>query len=218
MRVLKRSLRVFGKNFFRLTLPFLLLLGVTIGRGNLAVFQSLTAGVVSLLGVAFLGFFCISALVLDTWGALNHRQFGIRENWGYVARNMPRLLLAVFIAGTPWLVILYLFFHFFNFFLFLPLAIYPFFFVFTLPELLINGSGPVEAFRTSFQLSLTYSTRTILLTYLPGTLVTYLYFLGFQSLVVLLVIPAWFVAISTQYCILTENAGPVEYFREVRVD
>lgn len=218
MRVLKRSLRVFGKNFFRLTLPFLLLLGVTIGRGSLAVFQSLTAGIVSLLGEAFLGLFCISGLILDTWGALNNRQFGFRESWGYVARNLPRLLLSVLIAAAPWLMILYLFFHFFNFFLFLPLAVYPFFFVFTLPELLINDSGPFEAFQASFQLSLTHSTRTILLTYLPGTLATYLYFLGFQSLVVLLVIPAWFVTISTQYCILTESAGPVEYFKEVPAD
>ncbi len=218
MRVLKRSLRVFGKNFFRLTLPFLLLLGVNLGRGSLAVLQRLPASIVSLLGVAFLGFFCISGLILDTWGALNNCQFGVRESWGYVARNLPRLLLTVLIAGAPWLVILYLFIHFFNFFLFLLLAVYPFFIVFTLPELLINDSGPVEALRTSFQLSLTHSTRTILLTYLPGTLATYLYFLDFQSLVVSLVIPAWFVTISTQYWILMESAGPVEYFKEVPVD
>lgn len=199
-------------------MPFLLLLGVIIGRGSLAVFRGLTPGIASFFGVAFLGFFCISGLVLDTWGALNNRQFAVRESWGYVARNLPRLLLTVFIAVAPWLVILYLFFHFFSFFLFLPLAVYPFFFVFTLPELLINGSRPIEAFRTSFQLSLTYSTRTILITYLPGTLAIYLYFMGFQSLVVLFVIPAWFVTISTQYCILTENAGPVDYFREVKAD
>ncbi len=218
MEEIKKGFKVYGKNFFRLILPFLALFVASLiyarylstgGR----IFQTLSG-----LGLSLLGLISVCGVIVDTWGALEKKKFGLIRSWSYVFRNFPALLFTVSLAAIPWLVLLYLFLNFFSFFLFAPLAIYPFFFVFTLPELLIGGSGPIETFRNSFRLSLSHSTRTVLLTYLPTVAIISLTIIGFNSLTLLLIVPIWAVLTTTNYCSLNSNPGPGEYFTRFAED
>ncbi len=199
-------------------MPFLVLFAVSLLWNRYFPYGGRVLQSLSGLGLAILGLIVVSGATVDTWGALENKNFGLHKCWSYVLSSLPKILLTVSIAAIPWLLLFYLFLNFFSFFLFVPLAIYPFFFAFTLPELLIGGSGPIETFRNSFNFSLAHSTRTVLLTYLPIVLVILLITFGFYSLTLLLVLPTWTVLLSSNYCSLKRNPGPREYFARFAED
>ncbi|MBS3736584.1 hypothetical protein KGY72_05390 [Candidatus Bipolaricaulota bacterium] len=212
MDELKETATIYGKNFFRLTLPFLVFFGFSLTGGIYAFPQGSTVKVTYGFLLGLLALFCSSSVAVDSWGSLHNVEFGLIENWKYTLGKLPVLLLSTLIAIVPWLVLLYLFLNFYSFFLFVPLAVYPFFFLYLLPSVLVGNAGPVAAIRDSFKTSWSNSTRTATLTYLPGFSATALVVIEIYSPVILILVPAWIVLITVNYCHLNQPQLSREIF------
>ncbi|MEF8836844.1 MAG: hypothetical protein V5A87_03230 [Candidatus Bipolaricaulota bacterium] len=212
MDELKETAKIYGKNFFRLTLPFLVFFGFYIIGGSFAFPQGSTVKIIYGFLLGLLALFCSSSVAVDSWGSLHNLEFGLIENWKYVLGKLPVLLLSTLITVAPWLVLFYLFLNFYSFFLFVPLAVYPFFFLYLLPSVLVGGAGPVAAIRDSFKVSWSNSTRTAILTYLPGFSATALVAIEIHSPVILILVPAWIVLITANYSHLNRPQLSPEIF------
>lgn len=208
--------RIYGRNFFRLTLPFILFFGLSLCAGFYDFPEVLWIKVFIGLILGSFGLFGASNAVIDTWGALSGLEFGLRENWKYIWRKFPVLLFSTALAVTPWLLIFYLFLNFFSFLLFVFLAVYPFFFAYLIPSLLIGKNGPLAGIKESFQTSWSNSTRTAAAIYLPGFLVGGLISIEIYSPILLLIAPVWLVLVTVNYCKSNRCSGPVESFSQGR--
>lgn len=208
--------RIYGRNFFRLTLPFILFFGLSLCAGFYDFPEVLWIKVIIGLILGSFGLLGAGNAVIDSWGALSGLEFGLSENWKYTWRKLPLLLSSTAIAVAPWLLVFYLFLNFFSFLLFIVLAVYPFFFVYLIPSLLIGETGPLAGIKESFQISWSNSTRTAAVTYLPGFLVAGLIAIEIYSPIVLLLAPAWLVLVTATYCKSNQCSGPVENFSQRR--
>lgn len=201
---LKIAGKVYRKNFFRLTLPFLIPFGLSVyfrAFGNTLPF---IPQILVWTGISLICLILLSGTVIDTWGAIKRKQFSLRKNWLQVSSRIPQLLLATILALAPWLTLFYLFLEFFNFFLVVALVIYPFFFPFLLPSLLISGSDVMGGLRNSITTSWNYSTKAAVVTYVPGMLGGILSIMGLASLIYLFLLPAWMVLTTATYYKVSE--------------
>jgi hypothetical protein len=201
---------LYGRNFFRLTLPFLLVLAVSLGVGLFGPPEAPLPTVLVGLAFGLLLLFAAGSATIDSWGAYHGLEFGLRQNWKYLGKKLPLLLVSTVVTASPWLLMLYLFLNFYSFFLFVPLAVYPFFFVYLVPGLLIKDEGPVAAVKDSFRTSWSHTTRTAVITYVPGMLVIGLSSVGIYSPIFLLIAPVWFVFLTVTYCNFTECPKSIE--------
>ncbi len=217
MEELNRASKIYGRNFFRLTLPFIVYFGSSIACGTYLFPRGQLTKLLCGLLLGLFGLLCTSGSIIDSWGALNNRQFSFREAWNYILHNFHLILPSIILAIVPWLLLLYLFLNFLSFFLFVPLAVYPFFFIYLLPSILLGRNGSIAAIKESIQIAWSHSTRTVLLTYLPGLLVIGLISIGVYSPIVLVITPAWIVLVTTNYCNYDQHPGPIikHYNREV---
>lgn len=205
---LKIAGKIYGKNFFRLTLPFLIPFGLSVFFRGFRNTLPFIPRMLTLTGISFICLMLLGGTVIDTWGALKSKQFSLRKNWLQVSSRIPRLLLATILVLAPWLTLFYLFLEFFNFFLFVTLVIYPFFFPFLLPSLLISGSGMMGGLRNSITTSWNYSTKAAVVTYVPGILGGILSIIGLASLIYLFLLPAWMVLTTVTYYKVSQRSDP----------
>ncbi|MBS3786932.1 hypothetical protein KGY79_01900 [Candidatus Bipolaricaulota bacterium] len=210
------AVKIYGRNFFRLILPFILFFGLSLGAGFYEPTEVLLIKAITGLILGLFGLFAAGNAVIDTWGAFSGLEFDLSENWKYAWRKFPVLLSSTAIVIVPWLLIFYLFLNFFSFLLFVVLAVYPFFFTYLIPSLLIGENGPLSGIKESFQTSLSNSTRTAVVTYLPCFLVVGLISIEIYSPIVLLIAPAWLVLVTVTYCKSNQCSGPVEDFNQRR--
>lgn len=208
MAELKLAGKIYGRNLIRISLPFILLFGSSLACGSFLFLEGRLIRVIYGLGLGLLGLLCFASAIMDSWGSLNNRDFGLGANWKYLGTKLPVLIAGALIGFVPWLLLLYLFFNFFSFFLFVPLIVYPFFFTFLLPSILVRDQCLISAIKDSFRTSWANSSRTAILTYVPVFLAVGLITLDIYSPIFLLIAPIWSVLVTTNYCSLTGTSEP----------
>jgi len=205
---LKLAGKIYAKNILRISLPFILYFGLYLASGAFLLPEGRLSVLIYGVGLGLLGILCFASTIVDSWGALNDGKFGLAKNWTYVVGKLPELIAGALICFVPWLLIFYLFLNFYSFLLFVPLAVYPFFFVYLLPGILVRDRRITGAIRDSFRTSWSNSTRTAILTYVPGFLAIGLIAIDIYSPIFLLIAPMWSVLVTTNYCSLTGSSEP----------
>ncbi|MBS3788735.1 hypothetical protein KGY79_11130 [Candidatus Bipolaricaulota bacterium] len=207
---MRKAIKAYLKNFLRVSLPYVLLAGAYLGIGELILSKKNIWILIALFGAASL---VVSGVtVVDIWGSINNLKFGLPESFKYVIGKSPRLIFTMLIVLPGGLVLLYLFLNFFSFYLFIPLAFYPFFFIYLLPILLLGEKGVLSFLRKSFDLAWYNPIKTGIITFLPAIVTGYLLAFGFQLVVFLFILPFWMSLIVSNYCEISECIGPVNYF------
>jgi hypothetical protein len=198
-----------------LTLPYLFLVGGYVASVRLVPFSNKVV-----LGTFFscFGFFALIAVSLtaiDVWGVTSGVNFGLGDNALYVLKNLPSLLFSMILITPAGLLILYLFLNFFSFYLFIPLAFYPFFFIYLLPIVLLTEKGVFEGIRRSFDMAWKNFQRTAIITFIPAIIIGYIISFSLYEVVFLFFLPIWVVLVTRNFYSISECDASTGYFTSV---
>lgn len=209
---LKESFEIYFKNFIRLTIPYFLLVGGYITSVRFIPFSNTVLLGTFLFCFGILTLITVSLTVVDVWGAASGYDFGLGDNALYVLKNLLRLFSSVILITPPGFLILYLFLNFFSFYLFIPLAFYPFFFIYLLPIVLLTEKGILEGVRRSFDMAWKNFKRTATITFIPAIIVGYISSFLLYEIVFLFLLPIWVVLITRNFCSISECESSTDYF------
>lgn len=209
---LKASFEIYFKNFIRLTIPYLLLVVGYFALVRFVPFSNTLLLGAFLSSLGFLALMAVSLTVVDVWGVASGYNFGLEDNALYVLNNLPKLLSSVILITPPGFLILYLFLNFFSFYLFIPLAFYPFFFIYLLPIVLLTEKGVLGGVRRSFDMAWKNFQRTAIITFIPAIITGYASSFLLYEIVFLFLLPIWVVLITRNFCSIAECEAPTDYF------
>jgi len=212
---IKESFGFYFKNFIRLTIPYILLVGGYIASIRFVPFSNTVLLGILLFCFGFLVLVIASMTVIDVWGAANGFNFGFGDNVIYVLKNLPKLLSSVTLIAPPGFLILYLFVNFFSFYLFIPLAFYPFFFIYLLPIVLLTENGLFEGIKRSFDMAWKNFQRTAIITFIPAIIIGYVSSFSLYEIVFLFLFPIWVVVITRNFCSISECEASTGYLTSV---
>lgn len=207
MNELREAAGIYFKNFLRLSIPYLVLVG------GYFLFSAKISPllVIIIFGAGYL--LAIGTTIMDVWGVLNDLGFGLLDNFSYVLRKTPQLIISLIVVLPPGLLIFYLFLNFFSYYLFILLAAYPFFIIYVIPISLIDHRGPLKSIKYSFELAWENPGRTALLTFLPVLIISYMFVYSWRVFSFLFLVPIWATLITQSYCSISNCKGPTSYFQ-----
>ncbi len=212
---LKEPFEIYFKNFIRLTIPYLFLVGGYIASVRFVPFSNTVLLGTFLFCFGFLALIIVSLTVVDVWGAASGYNFGLGDNALYILKNLPGLLSSVILITPVGFLILYLFLNFFSFYLFIPLAFYPFFFIYLLPIVLLTERGILEGVRRSFDMAWKNFKRTAIITFIPAIIIGYISSFFLYEIVFLFLLPIWVVLITSNFCRISECKASTGYFTSI---
>lgn len=212
-KILKLSTRVYKKNFFRLSLSFVIL---SLVLTPFFIFNLIdpTFGPFGLGFQAFFFFpiiFCAGGVITDTRGAMEAKDIKFSETWRTVFRNLPKMYLAFLIVYLPWVTLLYFLFEYWSFFIAVPLLFLPFFSMYVLPDVFFtNPAFPWKSIANSFKITWENLIKSMVF-FFPFLLVgIYLFLFGLWILVTCFLLPFWFVLITVAYMERWANRTPIK--------